>query len=158
MHTLVEFHMVKVRFVARELISLFRHLGHRVRGLGHGKSCQLPCVTIAHCVSLVSRFRRAGANHEFGLLSDLLKVTLAFPPTIAKITASKMDISEVIHDLQPLRGQVTPIRTIQETKPVEEFGMYALKCVAFHLNLAYRSTGDAYVVEVNVKAASKVVK
>ncbi|KAJ5171784.1 hypothetical protein N7492_004377 [Penicillium capsulatum] len=50
-----------------------------------------------------------------------------------------MGTPEIIHDLQPLRGRVTPIRTIQETQPVEEFG-------------------DAYVVEVNVKAASKVIK
>ncbi|CAG7937700.1 unnamed protein product [Penicillium olsonii] len=50
-----------------------------------------------------------------------------------------MDIEKVIRDLHPLGGQVLPIRTVQETRPVEEFA-------------------DALVAEVNVKAASKVIK
>ncbi|KAJ5092732.1 hypothetical protein N7456_008593 [Penicillium angulare] len=50
-----------------------------------------------------------------------------------------MDIPEILKAIQPLRGEVIPIRTVQETNPPEEFG-------------------DAYVAEVNVKAASKVIK
>ncbi|KAJ6035201.1 uncharacterized protein N7446_009959 [Penicillium canescens] len=50
-----------------------------------------------------------------------------------------MDIEKTIRDLQPLCGKVTPIRTIQETRPPEDFA-------------------DAYVAEVNVKSASKVIK
>ncbi|KAJ5518490.1 hypothetical protein N7453_000912 [Penicillium expansum] len=50
-----------------------------------------------------------------------------------------MDVEKTIRDLKPLAGQVVPIRTVQETRPQEEFG-------------------DAFVAEVNVKAASKVIK
>ncbi|KAJ5272805.1 hypothetical protein N7478_007930 [Penicillium angulare] len=50
-----------------------------------------------------------------------------------------MGISETLKAIQPLRGEVIPIRTVQETNPPEEFG-------------------DAYVAEVNVKAAAKVIK
>ncbi|CAG8402984.1 unnamed protein product [Penicillium salamii] len=50
-----------------------------------------------------------------------------------------MGIGKAIRDLHPLGGQVVPIRTVQETRPVEEFA-------------------DAFVAEVNVKAASKVIK
>lgn len=34
-----------------------------------------------------------------------------------------MEIEKAIKDLKPLGGQVIPIRTVQETRPVEEFGM-----------------------------------
>ncbi|KAJ5794394.1 hypothetical protein N7457_000993 [Penicillium paradoxum] len=50
-----------------------------------------------------------------------------------------MDIEEAIRDLKPLAGEVVPIRTVQETRPQEEFA-------------------DAFVAEVNVKSASKVIK
>ncbi|KAI2698688.1 hypothetical protein CBS147332_8480 [Penicillium roqueforti] len=50
-----------------------------------------------------------------------------------------MDVERTIRGLKPLDGQVVPIRTVQETRPQEEFG-------------------DAFVAEVNVKSASKVVK
>ncbi|KAJ0423883.1 hypothetical protein BJY00DRAFT_309701 [Aspergillus carlsbadensis] len=50
-----------------------------------------------------------------------------------------MDVREIIRGVQPLVGQVRPIRTVQETQPVEEYGY-------------------AYVAEVNVKSAAKVVK
>ncbi|KAJ5169027.1 uncharacterized protein N7482_004621 [Penicillium canariense] len=50
-----------------------------------------------------------------------------------------MDLAETIKSIQPLKGEVVPIRTIQETQPPEKFD-------------------DAYVAEVNVKAASKVIK
>ncbi|KAJ5776016.1 uncharacterized protein N7511_001027 [Penicillium nucicola] len=50
-----------------------------------------------------------------------------------------MHIQETISCLQPLCGKVIPIRTVQETRPPEDFA-------------------DAYVAEVNVKAASKVIK
>ncbi|KAJ5619630.1 hypothetical protein N7510_003614 [Penicillium lagena] len=50
-----------------------------------------------------------------------------------------MDIPQSVRDLPPLAGEVVPIRTVQETRPPEEFA-------------------DAYVAEVNLKAASKVVK
>lgn len=69
-----------------------------------------------------------------------------------------MGIPEIIQDLQPLRGQVTPIRTTQETQPVEEFGKSAPSHTSFHRDLAHQAVGDAYVAEVNVKSASKVVK
>lgn len=38
-----------------------------------------------------------------------------------------MDIEQTINDIQPLQGEVVPIRTIQETQPPEEFGMFALR-------------------------------
>ncbi|KAJ5745244.1 hypothetical protein N7520_010426 [Penicillium odoratum] len=50
-----------------------------------------------------------------------------------------MGVAEVVHAIQPLRGAVVPIRTVQETRPLEEFD-------------------DAYVAEVNVKGAAKVIK
>ncbi|KAJ5833090.1 hypothetical protein N7474_001401 [Penicillium riverlandense] len=50
-----------------------------------------------------------------------------------------MDIPQSVRDLTPLAGEVIPIRTVQETRPPEDFA-------------------DAYVAEVNLKAASKVVK
>ncbi|KAJ5145569.1 uncharacterized protein N7515_000133 [Penicillium bovifimosum] len=50
-----------------------------------------------------------------------------------------MEIRKAIADLKPLSGQVTPIRTVQETRPLEDFA-------------------DAFVAEVNVKSASKVIK
>ncbi|CAG8882989.1 unnamed protein product [Penicillium egyptiacum] len=50
-----------------------------------------------------------------------------------------MDVERTIRALKPLDGQVVPIRTVQETRPQEEFG-------------------DAFVAEVNVKSASKVIK
>ncbi|KAJ5911167.1 uncharacterized protein N7473_000470 [Penicillium subrubescens] len=50
-----------------------------------------------------------------------------------------MDLEETIKAIKPLKGEVVPIRTIQETRPPEDFT-------------------DAYVAEVNVKAASKVIK
>jgi hypothetical protein len=34
-----------------------------------------------------------------------------------------MDIAETVKAIQPLQGEVVPIRTVQETQPVEEFGM-----------------------------------
>ncbi|KAJ5959120.1 uncharacterized protein N7479_006270 [Penicillium vulpinum] len=52
---------------------------------------------------------------------------------------ARMDVEKTIRDLKPLIGQVVPIRTMQETRPLEEFG-------------------DAFVAEVNVKSASKVIK
>ncbi len=35
-----------------------------------------------------------------------------------------MDAQETIRNVQPLVGEVTPIKTVQETQPVEEYGMY----------------------------------
>lgn len=34
-----------------------------------------------------------------------------------------MDAQEIIRGVQPLVGEVTPIKTVQETQPVEEYGM-----------------------------------
>lgn len=34
-----------------------------------------------------------------------------------------MDLAETVKAIQPLRGEVFPIRTVQETRPLEEFGM-----------------------------------
>ncbi|KAJ5927407.1 hypothetical protein N7516_009180 [Penicillium verrucosum] len=50
-----------------------------------------------------------------------------------------MDVEKTIRGIKPLDGQVVPIRTVQETRPQEEFA-------------------DAFVAEVNVKSASKVIK
>lgn len=38
-----------------------------------------------------------------------------------------MEIERVIKDMQPLQGEVVPIRTVQETRPLEEFGQSALR-------------------------------
>ncbi|RJE23892.1 tRNA-specific adenosine-34 deaminase subunit [Aspergillus sclerotialis] len=53
--------------------------------------------------------------------------------------AEAQDVQQLVDNIQPLPGQVTPIKTVQETKPPEEFG-------------------DAYVAEINIKSASKVIK
>ncbi|OJJ72982.1 hypothetical protein ASPBRDRAFT_54752 [Aspergillus brasiliensis CBS 101740] len=50
-----------------------------------------------------------------------------------------MDVEEILRGIKPLEGQVTAIRTVQETRPREDYA-------------------DAYVTEVNVKNASKVIK
>ncbi|KAJ5645459.1 hypothetical protein N7507_011470 [Penicillium longicatenatum] len=50
-----------------------------------------------------------------------------------------MDLAETVKAIQPLQGEVVPIRTVQETQPVEEFG-------------------DAFVAEINIKGAAKVIK
>ncbi|KAJ6096707.1 hypothetical protein N7486_007453 [Penicillium sp. IBT 16267x] len=50
-----------------------------------------------------------------------------------------MDVAATIKATQPLHGEIVPIRTVQETRPLEEFG-------------------DAFVAEVNVKGAAKVIK
>ncbi|GLA41503.1 tRNA-specific adenosine deaminase subunit tad3 [Aspergillus niger] len=50
-----------------------------------------------------------------------------------------MDVEEILRGIKPLEGQVTAIRTVQETRPREDYA-------------------DAYITEVNVKCASKVIK
>ncbi|RAH44272.1 putative tRNA-specific adenosine-34 deaminase subunit Tad3 [Aspergillus brunneoviolaceus CBS 621.78] len=50
-----------------------------------------------------------------------------------------MDAENMLREVQPLVGEVVPIRSVQETRPVEDYA-------------------DAYVAEVNVKTASKVIK
>jgi tRNA-specific adenosine deaminase 3 len=34
-----------------------------------------------------------------------------------------MEIQNIIRGVKPIGGEVVPIRTVQETRPVEEFGM-----------------------------------
>ncbi|EAW23062.1 putative tRNA-specific adenosine-34 deaminase subunit Tad3 [Aspergillus fischeri NRRL 181] len=50
-----------------------------------------------------------------------------------------MEVRDILRSIEPLQGRVLPIKTVQETQTTEEFE-------------------DAYVAEVNVKLASKVVK
>ncbi|RAL11404.1 putative tRNA-specific adenosine-34 deaminase subunit Tad3 [Aspergillus homomorphus CBS 101889] len=50
-----------------------------------------------------------------------------------------MDAESILRGVQPLMGEVVPIRSVQETRPLEEYA-------------------EAYVAEVNVKTASKVIK
>ncbi|RLL96255.1 hypothetical protein CFD26_106238 [Aspergillus turcosus] len=50
-----------------------------------------------------------------------------------------MDVRDILKSIEPLQGHVLPIKTVQETQTTEEFE-------------------DAYVAEVNLKLASKVVK
>ncbi|GIC93819.1 putative tRNA-specific adenosine-34 deaminase subunit Tad3 [Aspergillus udagawae] len=50
-----------------------------------------------------------------------------------------MEVQDILRSIEPRQGQVLPIKTVQETQTTEEFE-------------------DAYVAEVNVKLASKVVK
>ncbi|GFF43492.1 hypothetical protein IFM58399_06964 [Aspergillus lentulus] len=50
-----------------------------------------------------------------------------------------MEGRDILRSIEPLQGRVVPIKTVQETQSTEEFE-------------------DAYVAEVNVKLASKVVK
>ncbi|KAL4973174.1 hypothetical protein BDW66DRAFT_162271 [Aspergillus desertorum] len=50
-----------------------------------------------------------------------------------------MEVQGILRSVQPLVGEVRPIRTLQETQPVEQYD-------------------DAYVAGVNVKSAAKVVK
>ncbi|KAE8378686.1 hypothetical protein BDV26DRAFT_184014 [Aspergillus bertholletiae] len=49
------------------------------------------------------------------------------------------DVQDILRDVEPLSGRVIPVRTVQEARPREEFA-------------------DAYVAEVSVKSASKVIK
>jgi hypothetical protein len=48
------------------------------------------------------------------------------PIDISFFDTTTMDIEKTIRDLQPLCGKVTPIRTIQETRPPEDFGMVGM--------------------------------
>ncbi|EPS27486.1 hypothetical protein PDE_02429 [Penicillium oxalicum 114-2] len=50
-----------------------------------------------------------------------------------------MDAAEIVRAIKPLKGNVIPIKTIQETQPPEDFA-------------------DAFVAEINVKSASSVIK
>jgi hypothetical protein len=56
-----------------------------------------------------------------------------------------MDVQETIRGVQPLVGEVRPIRTVQETQPVEEYGIYTITshCLAsadnFRLRIRRRS-------------------
>ncbi|PYH42632.1 putative tRNA-specific adenosine-34 deaminase subunit Tad3 [Aspergillus saccharolyticus JOP 1030-1] len=50
-----------------------------------------------------------------------------------------MEAENILRGIAPLVGEVIPIRSVQETRPVEDYA-------------------DAYVAEVNVKTASKVIK
>ncbi|KAE8157522.1 hypothetical protein BDV40DRAFT_44988 [Aspergillus tamarii] len=50
-----------------------------------------------------------------------------------------MDVQEILRGVEPLPGEVIPVRTVQEARPREEFA-------------------DAYVAEISVKSASKVIK
>ncbi|PLB39161.1 putative tRNA-specific adenosine-34 deaminase subunit Tad3 [Aspergillus candidus] len=50
-----------------------------------------------------------------------------------------MDVQDILRSIQPIPGDVTAVRTVQETRPPEEFA-------------------DAYAAEVNLKCASKVIK
>ncbi|PLN84615.1 hypothetical protein BDW42DRAFT_162350 [Aspergillus taichungensis] len=50
-----------------------------------------------------------------------------------------MDVQDILRGIQPIPGDVTAVRTVQETRPPEEFA-------------------DAYAAEVNLKCASKVIK
>lgn len=34
-----------------------------------------------------------------------------------------MDVQKIIEGIQPLAGQVVPVKTVQETQPFEDFGM-----------------------------------
>lgn len=69
-----------------------------------------------------------------------------------------MQIKEAIEALRPLEGEVIPIRTVQETRPPEEFSMSLALDHARCVRQLTPYTADAYVAEVNVKCASKVVK
>ncbi|KKK12436.1 hypothetical protein P175DRAFT_0501483 [Aspergillus ochraceoroseus IBT 24754] len=50
-----------------------------------------------------------------------------------------MEIEDIIRGVQPRIGEVVPVKTVQETQPIEEFA-------------------EAYVAEVSVRSASKVIK
>ena len=38
--------------------------------------------------------------------------------------AEAQDVQRAVDNIQPLLGQVTPLRTVQETRPPEEFGIF----------------------------------
>ncbi|KAF7719276.1 Uncharacterized protein PECH_004791 [Penicillium ucsense] len=50
-----------------------------------------------------------------------------------------MHAAEIIKAIEPLKGSVVAIKTVQETRPLEDFA-------------------DAFIAEINVKSASKVIK
>jgi hypothetical protein len=35
-----------------------------------------------------------------------------------------MATSFILEDVQPLRGEIVPVRSVQETRPTEEFGLF----------------------------------
>ncbi|KAJ6032553.1 hypothetical protein N7540_003285 [Penicillium herquei] len=57
-----------------------------------------------------------------------------------------MSVADTINAIEPLNGQIVPIRTVQETRPPEDYVQQLT------------GPGTAYVAEVNVKASSKVIK
>lgn len=70
-----------------------------------------------------------------------------------------MDLAEAVKAIQPLRGEIVPIRTVQETRPPEEFGMIMHDPESqLSILLTNLRAGDAFVAEVNVKGAAKVIK
>ncbi|RMJ25010.1 hypothetical protein PHISP_04102 [Aspergillus sp. HF37] len=70
--------------------------------------------------------------------------------------AERPDIQDTLDRIQPLPGQVLPIKTVQETQPREEFGM--CNCLLLEPDQLTDPSGDAYAAEVNIKSASKVIK
>jgi hypothetical protein len=37
-----------------------------------------------------------------------------------------MNVQEILQGVEPLAGQVIPVRTVQEARPLEEFGVWIL--------------------------------
>lgn len=69
-----------------------------------------------------------------------------------------MGPQDILESVQPLAGEVTPIRTVQETQPVEEYGAYRPQVVRPARPARLTRLDDAYVAGVHVKSAAKVVK
>lgn len=45
-----------------------------------------------------------------------------------------MDVEEILRGIKPLEGQVTAIRTVQETRPREDYGASSLELLHKDLN------------------------
>lgn len=59
--------------------------------------------------------------------------------------------------LEPLKGHITPVRTVQETRPTFEFGAQS---TTLHIPLGtnIERTGEAYVAQIATRSASQVIK
>lgn len=64
-------------------------------------------------------------GHDIGCTSWNLSWHILFHPAPDWVSfeIARMDVEKTIRGIKPLDGQVLPIRTVQETRPQEEFGM-----------------------------------
>jgi hypothetical protein len=67
------------------------------------------------------------------------------------------DHHAMVPSIQPLKGHIAPMRTLQEISPSVEFGLSTFSLFLSMIQ-AYRKSGDAYTIEIIQKCASQVSK